>query len=58
MIKEEPFKSDISVELLKIEAVFWYLSISDLGEHDVEDNEDNTVLFGDAVVHIEEVDPP
>ena len=58
MIKEEPFKSDISVELLKMEAVFWYLIISDLGEHDVEDKEDNTVLFGDAVVHIEEVDPP
>jgi len=57
MIKEEPFRSDISVELLKIEAVFWYLIISDLGEHEFDDNEDKTVLFGDAVVHIEEVEP-
>jgi hypothetical protein len=37
--------------------VFWYLVISDLGEHEVEDSDDSTVLFGDAV-HAEDVEPP
>ena len=57
MIKEEPFKSDISVELLRMEAVFWYLSMSDLGEQDAEDSVDNNVLLGDAV-QADEVEPP